>query len=700
MRRSRRLISYSFDLVRLIAVTGLAILAVSFVQSRATVERLAGTIFREVSRQAVHRTRDRLQRAVPALDAVDGMMRAGVAKNDPEHLARVFLEMLRANPEFTWVSYGAADGSFTGAYRAVNGELRINRSRIVEWGATEVEEHAVEADGSWRRVLHDKEGKYDPRERPFYKLAVTHGRRVWTRPYVFYEGVPGITCALPRYSGEKLEGVLTIDFDLNSLSRFVSEVDLSRNATMFVFSTDGTVIAHPRVKVTRASKPGEDASLVTAADIDDPLVRAYFARATDSRAQVLDPETGDRSEQFEVRHGGDRYIATYSSFEVDTGVRWVVGALAPRSDFLGPVRRSGLVTLGVSFLALSAGVLAATRTARRIAKPMTEVAEEMERVGKLDLADRPLPESPVLEVAMMNRALGVMKKGLRSFSSYVPHDVVRAMMAAGEEAKVGGKLRDVTIFFSDIEGFSSIAEKTDPASLTSMLGEYLNELTRVIAASGGTVERYTGDGILAFWNAPLDDPKHGANACEAAIRCQRKLEEFRRNDRVEAIDTMLTRIGIATGTAFVGNIGTSERLNYTVMGDTANLAARLESLNKQYSTYTLVSEATYAAAKDRVVGRPIDVVAVKGKQHATRVYELLGFVAEKDPEMHRLARLSDEALAHYLAREFGKAEAALSEILRGRPDDGAARVLLERVRAYSVAPPPPEWNGVHVARAK
>jgi len=363
VRGSRRLISYGFDLVRLIAVTGIAIVAVSFFQQRATVERLAGNLFREVSRQAVHRTRDRLSRAIPALETLDGLMRGDLAGADGERLARVFLEVLRANPEFTWVSYGGADGTFTGAYRAANGELRVNRSRLLASGSTLLEEHVVEEDGSWRLALSDRDAKYDPRERPFYRLAADHGRRVWTRPYVFYEGVPGITCAMPRYEEGALAGVLTIDFDLNTLSRFTADVDLSPNATVFVFATDGTVIAHPRVKVTRAARPGEPASLVGAGDIDDPLVRAYFTRASEKRAQVEDPATGDRSEQFQVQHGGETWIATYSSFEIDTGVRWVVGAIAPASDFLGAVRRSLFLTLGASLLALAVGVVAATRRA-------------------------------------------------------------------------------------------------------------------------------------------------------------------------------------------------------------------------------------------------------------------------------------------------------------------------------------------------
>jgi adenylate cyclase len=301
---------------------------------------------------------------------------------------------------------------------------------------------------------------------------------------------------------------------------------------------------------------------------------------------------------------------------------------------------------------------------------------------------------------MMNDALLGMKRGLRSFANYVPRDVVRAVLSSGQEAVLGGKTRELTVFFSDIAGFTTVAETMKPDELVGMLGEYLDEMTRILVAHGGTVDKYLGDGIMAFWGAPVENASHAALACEAALACTRRLEELRVLALRPWAIRWKTRIGIATGEALVGNIGTPERMNYTVMGDTANLAARLEGLNKMYGSSILVSESTYRAAEGRVIGRPVDVAAVKGKKLGIKVFELLSTSSEKDDASAAVAAASTRALDAYLARDFAAAVLAWGEVLTLRPGDVSAETMLARARAHIASPPPPDWTGVHVMETK
>src|SRR6185437_1039257 len=184
--------------------------------------------------------------------------------------------------------------------------------------------------------------------------------------------------------------------------------------------------------------------------------------------------------------------------------------------------------------------------------------------------------------------------GLRSFGAYVPRDLVRAVLASGERAELGGKTKELTIFFSDLAGFTTLSETLAPEALVELLGGYFDEMTRVIQSHGGTIDKFIGDAIMAFWNAPGDEPDHAARACQAALDCQAKLDAMRRADA--RLAGLQARIGLATGSVLVGNIGASDRMNYTVMGDTVNLASRLEGLNKAYGTPIMIAETTFAKA--------------------------------------------------------------------------------------------------------
>jgi adenylate cyclase len=188
---------------------------------------------------------------------------------------------------------------------------------------------------------------------------------------------------------------------------------------------------------------------------------------------------------------------------------------------------------------------------------------------------------------------------------------------------------------------------------------------------------------------------HATRACAAALRCQRRVRELAARGVALA-----TRIGIASGQVLVGNIGSTERLNYTVMGDVANLASRLEGLNKQYGTDLMISQATHDAARDQIVARPLDVVAVKGKQQGVRVYELLAMRSEGNQDAEAIADASSRALTAYLERRFDAAIAAWDEVLARRPDDKAARVMRQRAELLAVSPPPADWTGVTIATEK
>ncbi len=280
----------------------------------------------------------------------------------------------------------------------------------------------------------------------------------------------------------------------------------------------------------------------------------------------------------------------------------------------------------------------------------------------------------------------------QAFGYYLPAAIIDRMVADGQSPKVGGEVRLVTVMFSDIKGFTEIAEGLSPTDLVKLLNAYLEAMTEIVETHGGIVDKYVGDGIVAMFGAPAEDPEQALHAVQAALACRRR--EFRSQFIREIIGEreLYTRIGINTGEVIVGNIGSRQRLNYTVMGDAVNLAARLESANKLYGTSVLVSEATMAACGPAVAFREIDHVRVIGRQAPVRIFEPLAMQAEINAEHQDLESRFAFALCEFRRRDFEGAAATFRELASAIP---AAGTFARRSAGFVAVPPPADWTGIH-----
>jgi adenylate cyclase len=275
----------------------------------------------------------------------------------------------------------------------------------------------------------------------------------------------------------------------------------------------------------------------------------------------------------------------------------------------------------------------------------------------------------------------------------VPVDVVRELMTRGEAAKIGGARCEVTALFTDIQGFTSIAEGMDPEVITAHLGEYFEELLSIVQGDGfGTVTQLTGDGLVGFWGAPKPDAEHARHAAAAVLACEARLAELEAEWKRQGKPALRTRFGLASGAAVVGNVGAASRLVYTAIGDTINLASRLEGLSRFYGTSVLASDATREAAGDAFEWRRVDRVRVKGRSEVVEVYELLGSAGAVSEERRSFARRYETALTLFGERRFSEASALLAELeIRG---DLSVSRLLGLSRRFSSQPPPEEWEAV------
>ncbi|WP_445664549.1 CHASE2 domain-containing protein [Fodinibius sp. AD559] len=289
------------------------------------------------------------------------------------------------------------------------------------------------------------------------------------------------------------------------------------------------------------------------------------------------------------------------------------------------------------------------------------------------------------------------KKEIRSaFGQYVQPEFVEQLIAQPNLLKLGGQKKRLTVLFSDIAGFTSISEEKAPEELVSFLNEYLGTMTDIIFKHSGTVDKYIGDAVMAFWGAPIDQDNHAELACRSTLKMMQKVKELAPQDT-----NIHSRFGIATGDMIVGNIGSYNRFNYTVLGDTVNLAARLEAANKKFGSNTMIAEKTYEDVKDVFYGRQLDFLVVKGKTKPVRVYELMGEKSDPDTEeLEKIISTYQKGLDFYLNREWDKAMNRFQEVLSLKPEDGPSETYIERCKKFKEEPPPKDWDGVFHLKTK
>ncbi len=281
-----------------------------------------------------------------------------------------------------------------------------------------------------------------------------------------------------------------------------------------------------------------------------------------------------------------------------------------------------------------------------------------------------------------------------AFGHYLSPAVIHKIMEDPGKLKLGGETRVLTAAFSDIKGFSTISEGLTPDALVVLLNEYLTEMTDIVMENQGTLDKYIGDAIVAFYGAPLHYDNHADLACRSALLCQKRLKALREKWKGEGRPMVEARLGINTGPMLVGNMGSHQRFDYTVIGDEVNLAARLEGINKQYGTYICISENTRNAIGDAFTVRELDLIRVVGRSTPVRIYELVDFSADVTDATRQWLQSYSVALALYQARKWEEAIAAFEAALALNKEDAASWACIKRCRIFMTTPPEPDWDGV------
>jgi adenylate cyclase len=347
-------------------------------------------------------------------------------------------------------------------------------------------------------------------------------------------------------------------------------------------------------------------------------------------------------------------------------------------------------------LIVFAGLLSAWLAQRLIAAPLIKVVGEIRHVERFDLDKVERHPSRLTEIENLSGAIGDMAQGLAAFGKYIPADLVKRLISDGNGARLGGAVRPMSVMFIDLAGFTGMSERLGDR-IIPLLSRYFDCVSTQIQDQGGTIDKFIGDAVMAFWGAPAPNPDHAADCCRAALACRRALAEASLVD--DHGQPIKIRIGVNSGDMLVGNIGSEVRLNYTVIGDAVNIASRLESTNKTYGSTIIIGPETRRLAGERIVVRELDRLAVYGRAGGLQIYELLGMAGEFDGSLDWV-KCYETGLAAWRARDFTAGIAAFEKVLAIRPDDAASSAMIQRCKQQLENPGAEDWDGTTVARTK
>lgn len=542
-------------------------------------------------------------------------------------------------------------------------------------------------------------------EFPWQKKEYADGKKMMPLHRVFSQNAPGFTFCSPVNPARGISaGAVCVDITLGDLALYIGSVKVGETGRAFIADKNLNVLAAPQQdRTSSAYQVRQDSTeLKNLTVFGNAEFNAAYLAMNKKLKKLQKNKRWLKTRKpfyFDFKHGGSRYVGIFTQFPRYTGLDWQAGVIIPEDEFFYFVRRNTRIVIAASTLLVLLAVVLGYIFSRRLSRPLNELAHEMDKIQNFDLTSGKAIVSSITDVDNMVMSFYKMRQGLRSFGKFVPADIVRQLIAQEGDAHLQGEKRQLTVHFSDIEGFTTVSESIPPEQLVELLAEYLGEMSRIIAEENGTVDKYIGDAVMAFWGAPQAVENHAHCAARASLRCQKRLAELENKWQAEGKPVFRARIGLNTGEIIVGNMGSAERLNYTVIGDAVNLASRLEGINKYYGTRIIVGETTQKLIADLYATRLLDFVAVKGKSEAIRIYELVGEKHALDGTSASFIAHYEAAIGHYRNQQWDAAEKEFRAALAVRPDE-AAEMMLGRIEEFRRESPPAGWNGEYVMSSK
>jgi adenylate cyclase len=477
-----------------------------------------------------------------------------------------------------------------------------------------------------RRIFEDQDGNevgqldlwkygYDARKRPWYSETMKANKSLVSPPYLAFSiGAPVITISAPLRG--KAAGVLASDLKLDAFSDFVQAQRPGEHGIVVIFDSTGSLIAHPnfaQLVIDAMTHPAQS-RLPNIDEISSGVVAAVW-RMSHGRERY---DGSVRDDQ------GRDYLFRVAKFALDERYDANIMLLAAQEDFAQDVRRLQFTGLVLAIIASAAFLPVVWIFGSGMSRALKGITVKAIKLQKLVEPDSSPVASRIREIHELGNAMNLAQRAIWSFAHFVPKTLVQGVIDNSISTELGGAREEITVIFTDVRDFTTIAESADPDILMHQTSRYFSVVTEAFLAEGGTIDKFIGDAVMVFWNAPHPQPDHVERACRAALAARLACERLNSQFEAEGLKPFFTRFGIHVGDAVVGNLGSTERMNYTALGNTVNLAARLEGLNKQFGTAILVSEGVYLRVQHCFRFRALDAVIAKGMTRETHVFELVG----------------------------------------------------------------------------
>lgn len=493
---------------------------------------------------------------------------------------------------------------------------------------------------------------FDARTRPWYGGAVRTKKPYWTHIYQFsLTDRLGIDVSLPVYNDQnKLIAVMGTNLTLNSFSDFLKEQKIGKTGRAFILNEAGKLIL--------------------------PLGKTEHAEVVPVAYQEFLQEKKDN---LIIKYNGEKYLVSLNRFPTTFGKDWQLVIVVPFTDYFGRILKTRHQTVLIALAILVVAGIVTFFLSKRTSRPIVQLADEVNKIKQFNFDSDIRVKSHIREIILLDSSIASMRNALRSFTRYVPKEIVNKLIEKGQEIQLGGEKREITLFFSDITGFTSLSESIPLDTLNHLLAEYFEGITQAILKEMGTIDKYLGDGLMAFWNAPDDMPDHAIKGCVAALACQDFLNDFNRKQKEANKPELNTRIGLNTGEMIAGNIGTTRRMNYTVIGDAVNTTQRIQEMNKDFHTKIIISEEVVKRTQDQFLVRPLDVSELKGRKGKIQIYELIAKKDKASPEQIEMASLFTKAYEAFHNGKLSEAKKLFEEFLKKFPEDEAGKIYLGKI---------------------
>jgi adenylate cyclase len=547
------------------------------------------------------------------------------------------LSQLVSENNLYWNYFGTKDGIFIGAEKINNQKIRIHYSNNPElkidcyYKIVDYEKNIID-------IIKNPPSSvgYDPRVRSWYKDALNNESFTWTDMYVFKleETVIGMTVTTKiKDENGNIIGVSANDIVLTKISEYIKNLSVSKNGYAFIIDEKNQIIAFP----------DEFKNLTVE---DENGLRTKFIHELNKKYLTNAINKIENNKIIRIKNSkNENLITSLRSFPKEFQNNWKIMIIIPEDDLIGDLKKSNLYTLYTTLIILFLSFILISIISKKIAIPIKTLTNEALAIQNLNINKNIKIATPIKELQNLSNSIDNLKNAVISFKRYVPENLVKTLIKNEEKIQIGGKEKNLTLFFSDIADFTTISEKLPPEYLTLHLSEYLDEMTKIILENNGIIDKYIGDAIVAVFGA-FDDKNHEKNGVISAYLCQKKLEQLNEKWKNENKATLYTRIGINTSNSTIGFIGSNSRVNYSVLGTSLEITERLESLNKTYNSNIIISENTFLKSKKDFIFIALDTLNFKNQNFI--IYETIdNFENFKNSDSYFLFDLINEYNSYF-----------------------------------------------------